>query len=257
MTERLVVVTGASKGIGEACVRRCRREGVEVVGVSTSPPTGPLAADSGVRFVVGDVADPATWDRVIELCRAIGRGPTTLVLSAARAVHGTVLDLTLDQWRESFEGNVFGCVLGARACLPLMIGQGGGNVVILSSVNGWLAEQGLIAYSCTKAALIELGKSLAVDHAHQGIRVNVVAPGPTDTPAFRRGMDSSGDGESWRAKRARRNPLQRILDPDEVASAVWFLSTEESSGMTGSVVTVDAGLTASFDYRDSDEPTYR
>ncbi len=252
----LAVVTGAGGGIGEASALRFRREGVQVIGVGTSSPSGPLSDDPGVRFVVGDVADPATWAEVEATYRAIGTPPTMVVLNAARAVHGTVLDLTLDEWRRVFEINVFGCVLGARTCLPAMIEAGGGSVVVVSSVNGWMAEQGLIAYSCTKATLIEFAKSLAVDHAHQGIRVNVVAPGTTDTPAFRRAMESSGDGEVWTRARAARNPLGRILTASEVANAVWFASSSESTGMTGSVITVDGGLTASFDYRGPGGPTY-
>jgi NAD(P)-dependent dehydrogenase (short-subunit alcohol dehydrogenase family) len=228
-----------------------------VIGVATSPPATDLAADPGLHFVLGDVAHEATWTRVAEVIARLGAAPDVLVLNAARALHGTVLDLTLDDWRMSFETNVFGAVLGARACLPGMIERGNGAIVIVSSVNGWMAEQGLIAYSCTKATLIEMAKSLAVDHAHQGIRVNVVAPGTTDTPAFRRGMDSSCDGAGWTAARARRNPLGRILAAEEVANTVWFLATNESSGMTGSVLTVDAGLTASFDYRSPEDPTYR
>lgn len=256
-TDRLVVISGAAKGIGEAAAIRFRRQGVLVIGVATSPPTGVLADDPGVRFVVGDVADASTWAAVRSMYTEMGVAPEALVLNAARAVHGTVLDLSIEEWRRVFEINVFGCVLGAKACLPAMIERGGGSVVVVSSVNGWMAEQDLIAYSCTKATLIEFAKSLAVDHAHQGIRANVVAPGTTDTPAFRRGMESSGDAPGWTSARAARNPLGRILSADEVANAIWFLAGPESVGMTGSVVTVDGGLTASFDYRGPGAPTYR
>jgi NAD(P)-dependent dehydrogenase (short-subunit alcohol dehydrogenase family) len=168
-----------------------------------------------------------------------------------------VLDLSIETWKALFDGNFFGAVLGAKTCLPAMIANGGGTVVVVSSIAGWMAEQQLIAYACTKATLIELAKSIAIDHARDGIRANVVAPGTTDTPSFRQGLESSGNPEEWREIRSRRNPLGRILTADEVASAVWFLSTEESSGMTGSVVTVDAGLTACYDFRGPDEPNYR
>jgi NAD(P)-dependent dehydrogenase (short-subunit alcohol dehydrogenase family) len=257
MRPRLAVITGASRGIGEACARRFRAEGVQVIGISTSAPADPVASDPGVRFVVGDVADPSAWDRVRAAYRDLGIAPSALVLNAARARIGTILTLSLDDWRRQFDDNFFGAVLGARVCLPDMIAAGGGTVVVVSSVNGWMAEQGLIAYSCTKATLIEFAKSLAVDHAREGIRANVVAPGTTDTPAFRRAMGTAEDPEAWITARARRNPLGRILTGDEVASAVWFLSTDESSGMTGSVVTVDAGLSASFDFRNPDEHGYR
>ena len=170
---------------------------------------------------------------------------------------GTVLTLDMDDWHSQFEGNVFGAVLGAKTCLPDMIAAGGGTIVVVSSVNGWMAEQGLIAYSSTKATLIEIARSLAVDHARQGVRANVVAPGTTDTPAFRRVMGTAADPEAWMAERAARNPLGRILSADEVANVVWFLSTDESAGMTGAVVPVDAGLSVSFDFRDDANRGYR
>ena len=257
MEQRLAVITGSSKGIGEACARRFLAEGVTVVGISTSPPDEPLASQRDFHAVVGDVADPDAWERVTGICGAIGLPPTMLVLNAARARIGTVLTLELADWRQQFEGNFFGAVLAAKTCLPDMIAAGGGTVVVVSSVNGWLAEQGLIAYSSTKATLIEFAKSLAVDHARQGIRVNVVAPGTTDTPAFRRAMGTATDPDAWIAERAARNPLGRILRADEVASVAWFLSGEESSGMTGAVLPVDAGLSVSFDFRDDETRGYR
>jgi NAD(P)-dependent dehydrogenase (short-subunit alcohol dehydrogenase family) len=247
---KLAVVSGAARGIGAASAERFRREGHELIGIATSPPEGLLANDPGVHWVLGDVAEPRTWTQVSDAIRAIGRPPSTLVLNAARAQIGTVLTVSLEQWKAQFAINVFGAVLGVQACLPPMIENGGGSVVVISSVNGWMAEQGLIAYSSTKATLIEFARCLAVDHARQGIRVNVVAPGTVDTPAFRRAMGTAADPESFIESRRQRNPIPRILTADEIANVVWFLSCDESSGMTGSVVTVDAGLTASYDFRD-------
>jgi NAD(P)-dependent dehydrogenase (short-subunit alcohol dehydrogenase family) len=257
MQHRLAVITGAAKGIGEASARRFRAEGDLVIGIATSPAPHDLEADAGVSWVLGDVAAPATWDAVRALYLELGAPPATLVLNAARAIIGTAVTLELDDWKRLFDGNFFGAVLGTKVCLPDMIANGGGSVVVVSSVNGWMAEQGLIAYSCTKAVLIEFARSLAVDHAREGIRANVVAPGTTDTHAFRRAMGTAADPQAWISQRARRNPLGRILSPDEVASVIWFLSTDESSGMTGAVVPVDAGLSVSFDFRNPDEQGYR
>ncbi len=257
MEPRLAVITGSSKGIGEACARRFLAEGVTVVGISTSPPDEPIASHVNFHPVVGDVADAAVWVQVRETYRGLGISPTTLVLNAARPMVGTVISLELDQWRALFEGNFFGAVLGAKSCLPDMIAGGGGSVVVVSSVDGWLAEQGLIAYACTKATLIAFARNLAVDHARDGIRANVVAPGTTDTPAFRRAMGTADDPDAWIEERAERNPLGRILSADEVASAAWFLAGEESSGVTGAVLTVDAGLSTSFDFRGPESHGYR
>jgi NAD(P)-dependent dehydrogenase (short-subunit alcohol dehydrogenase family) len=257
MDTGLAVITGAAKGIGEASARRFRAEGWPVIGIATSPPDEPLASDADVHFVVGKVEDPRVWTRVREIYQGLGRAPGALVLNAARPLIGTVVTLELDEWKSLFDGNFFGAVMGTKVCLPDMISAGGGSVVVVSSVNGWMAEQGLIAYSCTKAVLIEFAKSVAVDHAREGIRSNVVAPGATMTPALRRAMGTAPDPDAWMVQRARRNPLGRILSADEVANAVWFLASDESSGMTGTVVTVDAGLSASFDFRNPDEQGYR
>ncbi len=257
MEQRLAIITGSSKGIGEACARRFLAEGVTVVGISTSPPDEPLASHTGFHAIVGDVADAAVWEQVTTTYRALGILPTTLVLNAARPLVGTVISLEIDQWRSLFEGNFFGAVLGAKSCLPDMIAGGGGSVVVVSSVDGWLAEQGLIAYACTKATLIAFARNLAVDHARDRIRANVVAPGTTDTPAFRRAMGTADDPDAWIEERAQRNPLGRILSADEIASTAWFLASEESSGITGAVVTVDAGLSTSFDFRRPESHGYR
>ncbi len=216
-----------------------------------------MAGDPNVHWVQGDVAEEETWARVAEAMGALGVAPSALVLNAARAQIGTVLTVSLDEWKRLFDINVFGAVLGARTCLPSMIENGGGSVIVIASVNSWLAEQNLIAYSCTKATLVEFAKSLAVDHARQGIRANAIAPGTVDTQGFRRAMSTSPDPEGFIEARRQRNPIPRILSPDEIANVVWFLSGEESSGMTGSLVTVDAGLTASYDFRDPEGQGYR
>lgn len=257
MEQRLAVITGSSKGIGEACARRFLAQGFAVVGISTSPPDQPLASHADFHAVVGDVADPQAWQSVAEVYRRLDSPPTALVLNAARPLVGTVTSLELDAWRSLFDGNFFGAVLGAKTCLPDMIDGGGGSVVVVSSVDGWMAEQGLIAYACTKATLIAFARNLAVDHAREGVRANVVAPGTTDTPAFRRAMGTADEPDAWIAERAERNPLGRILSADEIASTVWFLASDESSGITGAVVTVDAGLSASFDFRSPESHGYQ
>ena len=134
-----------------------------------------------------------------------------------------------------------------------MIERGRGSIVAVASVNALQAEQGLVAYNASKGALLQLIRTVAVDHARDGVRANVVCPGVTDTPLFRAHLATARDPERFRAAREQRNPLGHLLDPDDVARAVAFLAGDESSGMTGSTLIVDAGLTASFDFRTGSE----
>ena len=130
-----------------------------------------------------------------------------------------------------------------------MIQAGGGSIVTVGSVSGLYAEQGLVAYGAAKAALIHLTKSVAVDFGRQGIRANCVCPGTTDTPLFRRHLETSDNPAAFLASRTARNPLGRILTPSEIASSIEYLAFDEASGITGAVLVVDAGLTSSFEYR--------
>ena len=100
---------------------------------------------------------------------------------------------------------------------------------------------------------MQMTKTIAVDHARDGIRANCVCPGVTDTPFFRRHLDTASDPEQFVKVREERNPLGRLLDPDEVAAMAVFLTSDESSATTGATIVVDAGLTASFDFRTGEE----
>ncbi len=115
MQPRVAIITGSSKGIGEASARRFLAEGATVVGISTSPPSEPLASHPRFHAVVGDVADRGAWTQVVATYRDLGQPPTTLVLNAARARIGTVLSVSMDEWRQHFEDNYLGAVLGTKA----------------------------------------------------------------------------------------------------------------------------------------------
>jgi NAD(P)-dependent dehydrogenase (short-subunit alcohol dehydrogenase family) len=250
----VAVVTGAASGIGEAAVLRLQARGWAVIGVDLDPPSQRLATAEGtLLWVRGTVSSTDTWTQVLETARSLGRLPTSLVSNAARFGGGTVLTTSLDAWQGMFEVNVFGAVRALQACLPGMIQQGRGTIVTVTSVDAFMAEQGLAAYCSSKGALLQLTRCVAVDFARAGIRANTVCPGTTDTPAFRRVHDSFPDPERFLTERQERNPLGRILSSDEVARAIEFLASEDSAGMTGAAVTVDGGLSASFDFRGGPE----
>lgn len=242
----IAVVSGAGSGIGAATTRRLRERGISVVGVDLVE--GSDAAD--LVWIQGDVADGETWCRAVDGAKKQFDGtPSILVLNAAYLAVGTVLELSDEQWQRLFSVNVFGAVRALRACLPGMIERKRGAVVTVGSVDATMAEQGLISYCASKGAILQLTRTIAVDHARDGVRANCVCPGVTDTPSFRRHLDTASDPEQFVKVREERNPLGRLIDPDEVAAMIVFLASDEASAITGATIAVDAGLSTSFDFR--------
>jgi NAD(P)-dependent dehydrogenase (short-subunit alcohol dehydrogenase family) len=245
MSEGMVVVTGAASGIGAAVVRRLLAAGSDVVGVDL---TAANESDH-LAWVRGSVDQESTWDAVEQVLAARHWQPTALVTAAAYLEVGNVLELTDDHWARTFSVNVQGLVKPVRRLLPGMIARKKGALVSIGSVDGFMAEQGLISYCASKGAIVQFTRTLAMDHARDGIRANCVCPGVTDTPFFRKHLATASDPQKLLSTRQERNPLGRLVDPDEVAAMVAFLVSDDASGMTGAQVVVDAGLTASFDYR--------
>lgn len=246
----VAVVTGAASGIGEATVAELRGRGFAVLGVDLDA----REEAHGLVWLQADVADPGLWPRVLDTARArLGDAPDALVLNAATIAVGTAVELRDDEWTRVFEVNVLAAARALRALLPPMIERGRGAVVAVASVNALQAEQGLAAYNASKGALLQLVRTVAVDHARDGIRANVVCPGVTDTPLFRAHLATARHPERLLAVRQARSPIGRILRPEEVARAVAFLVSDDASGLTGSTLVVDGGLTASFEFRTAAE----
>ena len=241
----VAVVTGAASGIGGATVRRLRAKGYKVLGVDTAAheQSGDLA------WVAGDVSSPATWDNVGAKLSELGWKPSALVTAAAFLQVGNVLELPEDAWAKTFGVNLMGLVYAVKRVLPIMVEQGRGSIVTIGSIDSYMAEQGLISYCSSKGAILQFTRALAMDHARQGVRANCVSPGVTDTPFFRRHLDTASDPAKFLHTREQRNPVGRLLDPDEIASAVTYLLSDEASGITGANFVVDGGLTVGFDFR--------
>ncbi|CAN7632512.1 SDR family oxidoreductase [Phenylobacterium sp. LjRoot219] len=246
-TTEIAVVTGGASGIGEATVAILRAQHIPVVAVDLAWPE----ADPGraVTRITGDAAAASTWTAVREACAELGGAPTKLVINAARLIVGTILDVSEADLRGVLEVNVLGAYHALRACLPTMIERGGGAIVTVASVDALVAEQNLAAYNTSKGALLQLTRSVAIDHALDGVRANCVCPGAVDTPFFRRHVDAAPDPAAFLREKAGRHPRGRILEPTEVANAIHFLLTDAASGINGAALTVDAGLLASFDFR--------
>jgi NAD(P)-dependent dehydrogenase (short-subunit alcohol dehydrogenase family) len=242
----VAIVTGAASGVGNATVELLGTHGISVVAIDRAWPADHSGSDT-VERLTGDVVDDTTWAAALEVAQRLG-GPSMLVLNAAKLVVGTVLEVNPEQFRAVFEVNVIGAVKGLQACLPSMLERGRGSIVGIASTNALYAEQALVSYNSSKGALIQLIRSVAVDHARAGVRANAVCPGAIDTPFLREHVDAAPDPEGLLRQKLGRLPSGRLLDPVDVARVVHFLLSDAALGMTGASVLVDGGLTATFDF---------
>ncbi len=244
----MVFVTGASSGLGTGICKHLLEAGVDTVGIDLGPAPG---AVKGGRYthLRGDVTSDAIWADVSALVRA--RAPATLglVTSAAILEVGTILDFDKTAIERTMSVNVTGTALAFRALLPHMIERGKGVIVAVASVDASFAEQQLAVYATSKGAVRQLTRTVALDHARQGIRANVLSPGPMMAGLFERHMKSASDPEKFKSTRAARQPGGEILSPNDVASAALFLLSDGALALNAADVIADGGLTASFDFR--------
>lgn len=218
---------------------RFSREGASVVIADIDADAAKAAAarlDGPARAVVGDVSRAADAERMVgEAVGAFG-GLHILFNNAGVSSRGSVVEMTEEHWRRVFDINVTAVFLMSKYAIPRMKAAGGGVIVNTASALGIVVGPGgKAAYSASKAATIHLTRAMAVDHARDGIRVNCVCPGPTETPMFLR------NAEELRARLAVGRPLGRLGTPDEIADAVLFLAGDESRYITGHALVVDGG----------------
>jgi NAD(P)-dependent dehydrogenase (short-subunit alcohol dehydrogenase family) len=243
---RLAVVTGAASGMGLATTRLLTERGAAVVGVDLADAPDELA---GISWVRGDVAEQATWDRVAAaVAERDPDGADCLVCCAATLIVKPFLDTTPDDYRRLLDVNVHGAILGMRTLMPAMVERRDGAVVVVCSVDSTFVEDSAAAYATSKAALLAVVRSAALEHARDGLVVNAVLPGIVDTPLLQRHFDATPDPDAMRASCVRRSPQGRLLQPEEIAETICFLASPRASGLSGAAVTVDGGLTTTYDW---------
>lgn len=233
------VVTGGSTGIGLATAELLVREGARVFITGRNQASLDAAKEGlGDRVVTfrGDTADLNALAESVRIIRSHTERLDGAFINAGVATFGPIETVTPEQYDQMFDINVRGAYFAVQTLLPLL-GEGSA-VVFNSSVAGRLAMPGTAAYSATKAALTSLGRTLAVELAPRGIRVNTISPGPVETPI----LDKVGIDAATRNDFAGRTLVKRLGRSDEVARLVRFLLTEDSSFIVGEEVVVDGGI---------------
>jgi meso-butanediol dehydrogenase/(S,S)-butanediol dehydrogenase/diacetyl reductase len=249
LKDKVAIITGGGSGFGEVTARLFAREGAAVMladinGDAAQTVAGSIAAEGGqAAWARTDVTSSSSVEAMVQA--ALNRFGRVDILfnNAGIEGFGTVVDTDENAWERIFAVHVRGTYLCSKYTLPAMIEGGrGGSVVNVSSVAGLVGIRNMTAYSAAKGAILSMTRSMAVDFAQYGVRVNCVAPGTTMTPMGQRLVE--GDTPEQLALRMSRYPLNRFGRPEEIANAVLFLASDESSYATGSCLVIDGGLTA-------------
>ncbi|MFQ5615939.1 MAG: SDR family NAD(P)-dependent oxidoreductase [Anaerolineales bacterium] len=245
---KIVVITGASGGIGRATVHLFAQKGWRVIGVDRTP-FGDNFFEDGL-FIRGDITDPAGLGSVFDQCRIFSGGALhALVNNAAIQIAKPILETTVEEWDAVMTANLRSVFMGVKLAHPLLKASSEGAVINVSSVHAIATSANIAAYAASKGGLLALTRAMAIEFAPDGIRVNAILPGAVNTQMLRAGLarDHAGTGSlEERLENLARNTVSgRVGTPEEIARAIYFLADHtQSSFMTGQTLIVDGGATA-------------
>jgi len=246
LSNRVALITGGNRGIGLATAKLFVKEGARVVLFARDKAKGESEASSipNAKFIRGDVIKAEDCRRAVEESIQMFSRLDILVNCAGIIYRNrTVEQTTEDEWDATFDVNVKGTFLMCKHAMP-MLRERKGCIVNLSSYVGLVGFRGASAYAASKAAIVNLTRSMALDYAREGVRVNAVCPGSVDTEMIRAAWEKFGDVEIAQQLWSEKHPMGRIAQPEEVAQAILFLASDDASFMTGTALAVDGGILA-------------
>jgi NAD(P)-dependent dehydrogenase (short-subunit alcohol dehydrogenase family) len=245
--DKVVIITGAAAGIGQAAAIAFAEKDARVVvadiEVEKGKQTSSLIGGDAFFIEINVANSESVKSMVKEVTKRFGR-VDILVNNAGIYYQGDVIETPEEEWDKVIAVNLKGVYLCSHYVIPVMLRGNGGVVINVASEAGLVGIAGQVAYNASKAGVISMTKSMAVDFGRQGVRVNAVCPGTTETPMVKNALKKSKDPEKERRKLEEYRPLNRLGRPEEIAAAILAMASDHLGYATGSVLSIDGGYTA-------------
>jgi len=244
---KAAIVTGATSGMGRATALLFAREGAWVVASGRDRERGAAlvkeirSAGGRAEFVAGDVSLVESNQRLVDQCVRSFGGVDVVVASAGTLGLGSVTDLSVESWKQTLAVNLDAVFFLLRSAVPEMQRRGGGSIVVNGSIAAFKGFPNHAAYCASKGALLALVRQVAIDLG-PSIRINLLCPGPVDTPLIWESAAAFAEPEKAVADVARKTVLKRLGRPEDIARAALFLASSDSDWMTGTALTIDGGI---------------